>query len=45
MRLAISIPQLDEDGFDAAAVKAYLARAEELGFDSGWVMEQAIGPT
>ena len=45
MRFAISIPQLDEDGFDAAAVKAYLARAEELGFDGGWVMEQAIGPT
>lgn len=45
MRWAISIPQLDEDGFDAAAVKAYLARAEELGFEGGWVMEQAIGPT
>jgi alkanesulfonate monooxygenase SsuD/methylene tetrahydromethanopterin reductase-like flavin-dependent oxidoreductase (luciferase family) len=45
VRWAISIPQLDEDGFDAAAVKAYLARAEELGFEGGWVMEQAIGPT
>lgn len=43
--MAISIPQLDEDGFDATAVKAYLARAEELGFEGGWVMEQAIGPT
>jgi alkanesulfonate monooxygenase SsuD/methylene tetrahydromethanopterin reductase-like flavin-dependent oxidoreductase (luciferase family) len=45
VRWAISIPQLDEDGFDAAAVKAYLARAEGLGFEGGWVMEQAIGPT
>jgi alkanesulfonate monooxygenase SsuD/methylene tetrahydromethanopterin reductase-like flavin-dependent oxidoreductase (luciferase family) len=45
VRFAISIPQLDVDGFDAAAVKGFLARAEELGFESGWVMEQAIGPT
>jgi alkanesulfonate monooxygenase SsuD/methylene tetrahydromethanopterin reductase-like flavin-dependent oxidoreductase (luciferase family) len=45
VRFAISIPQLDEHGFDAAGVKAYLARAEELGFEGGWVMEQAIGPT
>lgn len=45
MRFAISIPQLDQDGFDAAGVKAYLARAEELGFEGGWVMEQAVGPT
>jgi alkanesulfonate monooxygenase SsuD/methylene tetrahydromethanopterin reductase-like flavin-dependent oxidoreductase (luciferase family) len=39
------MPQLDEDGLDAAAVKGYLTRAEELGFEGGWVMEQAIGPT
>jgi alkanesulfonate monooxygenase SsuD/methylene tetrahydromethanopterin reductase-like flavin-dependent oxidoreductase (luciferase family) len=45
VRFAISIPQLDEGGFDAAGLKAYLARAEELGFEGGWVMEQAIGPT
>jgi alkanesulfonate monooxygenase SsuD/methylene tetrahydromethanopterin reductase-like flavin-dependent oxidoreductase (luciferase family) len=45
VRLSISIPQLDVDGFDAAALRAYLARAEELGFEGGWVMEQAIGPT
>lgn len=45
MRLSISIPQLDTDGFDAPGVKAYLARAEELGFEGGWVMEQTIGPT
>ena len=45
VRFAISIPQLDEAGFDAAGLKEYLARAEELGFEGGWVMEQAIGPT
>jgi probable F420-dependent oxidoreductase len=45
VRLAISIPQLDTGTFDASGLKAYLARAEELGFESGWVMEQSIGPT
>jgi alkanesulfonate monooxygenase SsuD/methylene tetrahydromethanopterin reductase-like flavin-dependent oxidoreductase (luciferase family) len=45
MQLAISIPQLDTGTFDAQGVKAYLARAEELGFETGWVMEQSIGPT
>ncbi|MDT5155084.1 MAG: hypothetical protein QOI01_6817 [Mycobacterium sp.] len=43
MRLSISLPQLDVDGFDALAFKAYLLRAEELGFDGGWTMEQTIG--
>ncbi|MCV7168911.1 LLM class flavin-dependent oxidoreductase [Mycobacterium manitobense] len=45
MRFSIAIPQLDPDGFDAEGVKAFLARAEELGFEGGWVLEQAIGPT
>jgi hypothetical protein len=45
MRFAISIPQLDTGTFDARGVKCYLARAEELGFESGWTMEQTIGPT
>lgn len=45
MRFAISIPQLDTHGVDSAGVKAYLARAEELGLEGGWVMEQVIGPT
>lgn len=45
MRFSISIPQLDTDGFDADGVKSYLARAEELGFEGGWVLEQPIGPT
>jgi len=45
MRFAISIPQLDTGTFDAPGVKSYLARAEELGFESGWTIEQTIGPT
>jgi probable F420-dependent oxidoreductase len=45
MQLAIAIPQLDTGTFDAQGVKAYLARAEEVGFQAGWVMEQSIGPT
>jgi len=45
VRFSISIPQLDIDGFDAAGVQDYLRRAEELGFEGGWVMEQPIGPT
>jgi alkanesulfonate monooxygenase SsuD/methylene tetrahydromethanopterin reductase-like flavin-dependent oxidoreductase (luciferase family) len=45
MRLAISIPQLDTGGFDTVGLKSYLVRAEQLGFEAGWVMEQSIGPT
>ncbi len=45
MRWSISIPQQDPDGVDDAGLKDYLARAEELGFEAGWVMEQSIGPT
>ena len=43
MRFSISIPQLDYDGFDADGVKSYLMRAEELGFEGGWTMEQVVG--
>ncbi|BDY29963.1 LLM class flavin-dependent oxidoreductase [Mycolicibacterium mageritense] len=43
MRFSISIPQLVTDRFDDAGLKAYLARAEELGFEGGWTMEQTIG--
>jgi alkanesulfonate monooxygenase SsuD/methylene tetrahydromethanopterin reductase-like flavin-dependent oxidoreductase (luciferase family) len=45
VRFAISLPQIHPDEFDADGVKSYLARAEELEFEAGWVMEQAIGPT
>ena len=44
MRFAISIPQDVPDGsFDHDAFAAYLARAEELGFESAWTQEQVLG--
>jgi alkanesulfonate monooxygenase SsuD/methylene tetrahydromethanopterin reductase-like flavin-dependent oxidoreductase (luciferase family) len=43
VQFAISIPQLDATSFDAAGMRSYLARAEELGFDGGWVLEQIAG--
>jgi probable F420-dependent oxidoreductase len=44
VRFAISIPQQVADGtFDPAHMRAYLARAEELGFASAWTQEQVIG--
>ena len=44
MRFAISIPQFTADGeFDPGAFRAYLRRAEELGFHSGWTQEQFFG--
>ena len=44
MRFAIAIPQFYTDGeFDPAGFRAYLTRAEELGFDSAWVQEQTLG--
>lgn len=42
--LAVSVPQLFPDGtFDREAMRAYLVRAEELGFASIWATEQVIG--
>lgn len=43
VRFAISIPQLGSPDFDTAQLQDYLARAEELGFEGGWTLEQAIG--
>ena len=44
MRFGICIPQFVEDGsFDPPALVAYLARAEELGFESAWTQEQVLG--
>ena len=44
MRFAITVPQFYSDGeFDPAAFRAYLTRAEELGFDSAWTQEQLLG--
>ncbi|MHC1557737.1 LLM class flavin-dependent oxidoreductase [Actinomycetospora sp. C-140] len=45
MRWSISLPQLDVDGFDGDGLAFFLARAEELGFEGGWTLEQAVGPT
>jgi probable F420-dependent oxidoreductase len=45
MRFAIAIPQFVADGtFDPARLRAYLARAEALGFDSAWTQEHMLGP-
>lgn len=45
MRFAISIPQFVADGtFDPDGMRAYLTRAEALGFDSAWTQEQVLGP-
>lgn len=43
MRFSIAIPQFDSDQFDADGLRSFLARAEELGFEGGWVLEQIIG--
>ena len=45
VRFSISLPQRDTDGFDESGFKSYVARAEELGFEGGWTLEQVIGPT
>jgi probable F420-dependent oxidoreductase len=47
MRFAIAIPQFYSDGeFDPAGFRAYLTRAEELGFESAWTQEGTlnVGP-
>lgn len=44
MRFGISIPQGVADGaFDPVAFRAYLSRAEELGFEGAWTTEQVLG--
>jgi alkanesulfonate monooxygenase SsuD/methylene tetrahydromethanopterin reductase-like flavin-dependent oxidoreductase (luciferase family) len=43
VRFSISIPQLHPDRFDDTAMRDYLVRAEELGFEGGWTLEQVIG--
>jgi probable F420-dependent oxidoreductase len=43
-RFAIAIPQFFSDGdFDPARFETYMARAEALGYDSGWTQEQILG--
>jgi probable F420-dependent oxidoreductase len=44
MKFAIAIPQFYADGeFDPTAFRSYLARAEELGFESAWTQESTLG--
>ncbi len=46
MRFCISIHQLDPTGaggLAGARLRDYLVRAEELGFEGGWVLEQIVG--
>lgn len=44
MRFAIAIPQFYADGeFDPEQFRAYLGRAEELGFESAWTQESVLG--
>src|SRR5512142_1164381 len=44
MKFAIAIPQFYADGeFDPTSFREYLARAEELGFDSAWTQESVLG--
>ena len=44
MRFGISLPQGVADGsFDPDAFRAYASRADELGFEAAWTMEQVLG--
>jgi alkanesulfonate monooxygenase SsuD/methylene tetrahydromethanopterin reductase-like flavin-dependent oxidoreductase (luciferase family) len=44
VRFSISIPQRAAGGFDAEGTSSFLARAEELGFEGGWTLEQIVTP-
>jgi probable F420-dependent oxidoreductase len=44
MRYGIPIPQFAAGGvYDPAALKTFLTRAEELGFENAWTQEQTLG--
>ena len=44
MRFGIAIPQyVTGGGFDPAALRGFLTRAEELGFEGAWTGEQVLG--
>jgi probable F420-dependent oxidoreductase len=46
LEFAVAIPQFIPDGaFDPARFRAYLMRAEALGFGSAWALEQVFGST
>ncbi len=43
-RFGIAIPQVSIDGaFDPPCIAGFVKRAEELGYDSGWVQERMLG--
>ena len=44
MRFGIAIPQIFPSGIiEPEAIINWLVKAEELGYDSGWVQEQVLG--
>jgi probable F420-dependent oxidoreductase len=44
VRWSIAIPQFVDDGlFDPPGFRGYLTRAESLGFESAWTLEQVLG--
>jgi alkanesulfonate monooxygenase SsuD/methylene tetrahydromethanopterin reductase-like flavin-dependent oxidoreductase (luciferase family) len=43
VRFSIAIPQFDYHDFDTAGLRSYVLRAEELGFEGIWTLEQTIG--
>jgi probable F420-dependent oxidoreductase len=45
VRLAVGMPQTfrAEEGIDTGKLRAFLTRAEDLGFESAWVVEQILG--
>lgn len=44
MHFGIALPQFAHSGvFDAAALRTFVRRAEELGFASAWTQEQLLG--
>jgi probable F420-dependent oxidoreductase len=43
--LGVAIPQTFHNRpLDAAGIRVYMERADALGFDSAWVVEQVLGP-
>jgi probable F420-dependent oxidoreductase len=45
VRLAVGIPQAWTDGpLDRSRIRRFLERAEALGFEGAWVVEQILGP-
>jgi hypothetical protein len=44
VRLGVAIPQTILSGaFDVRGIRGFLSRAEALGFESVWVVEQILG--